>query len=129
HRAAFTGFDRDGDGFLNGYEVQFIFSAPSLAALLQNGFYAPNPNSLPTLDKLDTDADRRVSFDEYLAYYAATARHAVRAFPPFPEDPFSARTTEALFAFLDRNKDGKLARDEVEAVEGMLATRDADEDE
>ena len=128
-RQAFKGFDRDGDGFLNGYETQYIFSDLSLAQLLQSAYYAPNPTNLPTLDKLDLDRDRRVSFDEFAAYYKTAANRAVQAFPPLAEAPFNAETTEALFKLMDQNGDGKLTRSEVLAVEQLLASKDADEDE
>ena len=126
---AFRGFDRDRDGSLNGFEVQYIFSDLSLAQLVQTGFYAPNPANLPTLDKLDLDRDRRISFDEFAAYYRNAANRAMQAFPPADEAPANARTTEALFKLMDQNGDEKLTRDEVRAVEKLLATRDADEDE
>ena len=128
-RTAFKGFDRDGDGFLNGHEVQYIFSDLSLAQLVQTGYYAPNPANLPTLDKLDLDRDRRVSFDEFAAYYKNAAAKAVRALLPADDSPFNAQTTEALFKLMDQNGDGKLTKDEVMAVEKLLATKDADEDE
>ena len=128
-RAAFAGFDRDGDGFLNGHETQYIFSDASLAQLLQTAYYAPNPANAPTLDKLDIDRDRRVSFDEFAAYYKTAANNAVRAFPPTDESPFNVQTTEALFKLMDRNGDGKLTKEEVLSVEKLLATKDVDEDE
>ncbi len=128
-RTIFKGFDRDGDGFLNGFEVQYIFSDSTLANLLQNGFYTPSPTNLPTLEKIDTNSDRRVSVNEVAAYYKKAAAQAMRAFPPFAENPANAQATEALFKLFDADADGKLTRTEVEAVENLLATRDADEDE
>ena len=128
-RAAFAGFDRDGDGFLNGHETQYIFSDASLAQLLQTAYYAPNPANAPTLDKLDIDRDRRVSFDEFAAYYKTAANNAVRAFPPTDESPSNVQTTEALFKLMDQNGDGKLTKEEVLSVEKLLATKDVDEDE
>jgi Ca2+-binding EF-hand superfamily protein len=128
-RNAFAHFDRDGDGFLNGYEVQNAFSATGLAALLQSGFPTPAPQDLPTLDRLDTDGDRRVSFEEFAAYYRPAAAQVLRSQPPIAENPFGAQVTEALFKLLDKNGDGKLTRDEVADVERLLLVRDADEDE
>ena len=128
-RTVLEGFDRDGDGTLNGFEVQYVFSDASLASLMQNGFYTPNPTRLPTLDKLDTNSDRRVSVNELAAYYRSAAAQAMRAFPPFAENPANAQATESLFKLFDADNDGKLMRPEVEAVEELLATRDVDEDE
>jgi Ca2+-binding EF-hand superfamily protein len=128
-KIAYQGFDRDGDGTLNGYEVQYIFSDLSLGRLVQTGFYAPNPDNLPTLDKLDLDRDRQISFDEFAAYYTNAASRAIQAFPAADESPTNALTTEALFKLMDHNGDDKLTRDEVAAVEKLLASKDADEDE
>jgi Ca2+-binding EF-hand superfamily protein len=128
-KIAYQGFDRDGDGTLNGYEVQYIFSDLSLARLVQTGFYAPNPDNLPTLDKLDLDRDRHISFAEFAAYYTNASRRAIQAFPAADESPANAQTTEALFKMMDQNGDDKLTRHEVAAVEKLLASKDADEDE
>ncbi|MDB5306234.1 MAG: transaldolase/EF-hand protein [Gemmataceae bacterium] len=128
-RKVFDGFDRDGDGYLSAFEVQYVFTDGSLVNLMQSGVYAPDPTDPPTLDKLDADGDRRVSFDEFAAYYKKSAARAVQAFPPFNDNPASAQATEALFNLFDLNGDGKLTKAEVAAAETLLATRDADEDE
>ena len=128
-RVAFDHFDRDRDGYLNGHEVQFVFSDTGLAGMLQGGVYQPTPQDRPSLDRLDLDGDRLVSFDEFVAYYRKSAALALRGVPPVAENNFSAQLTENLFTLLDANKDGKLSRDEVKAFEGLLSSRDADEDE
>jgi Ca2+-binding EF-hand superfamily protein len=128
-RKAFDHFDRDGDGYLNGYEVQNAFSVGGLAALLQTGFPTPTPQDQPTLDRFDADGDRRVSFEEFAAYYRPAAAQVLRAQPPVAENPFGTQVTEALFKLLDKNGDGKLTHDEVADVERLLLVRDADEDE
>ncbi len=128
-RKAFDLFDRDGDDFLNGSEVQFIFQDAALTSMMVNGSYAPNPADLPTIDGLDTDGDRRVSFDEFVAYYKRSAAQVVRGFPPQTENESNAQATEGLFKLFDRNGDGKLTKDEVTAVEKLLPSLDADEDE
>lgn len=128
-RKAFKVFDRDGDGSLNGFEVQYIFSDRSLANLMANGFYAPDPTNLPTLERLDTDGDRQVSFEEFAAYYKRSTEQVIRPYPPIPENPTSTQATEAIFKLFDQDGDGKLTKAEVTAVERMLATHDEDEDE
>jgi Ca2+-binding EF-hand superfamily protein len=128
-RKAYKGFDRDGDGTLNGHEVQYIFSDAALAQLMQTAYYLPNPTNAPTLDKLDLDRDRRVSFDEFAAYYKMAVTRTIMAYPPADEVPFNAQTTEALFKLLDLNGDGKLTKAEVTGFEALLATKDSDEDE
>ena len=59
-KQAFDYFDRDKDGDLNGFETQNIFSDTGLVMMLQNGFYQPTPQDRPTLEKLDTDGDRKI---------------------------------------------------------------------
>ncbi|HJZ57786.1 MAG TPA: EF-hand domain-containing protein, partial [Gemmataceae bacterium] len=128
-KAAFDFFDRDGDGFLSGFEIRYAFSDTGLAQLLKNGTYTPYPQDMPTLERLDRDGDRRISFDEFAAYYRLSAAAVMQAQPPQAENSANVQVTEALFKLLDRNKDGKLTRDEVMAIEALIPTLDADEDE
>jgi len=126
---AFTYFDRDKDGMLNGFEVQNIFSDTGIVMMLQNGFYQPTPQDRPTLDKLDTNGDRKVSFNEFVTYYKSATAQVFRPQQPMAENPYNAATTEALFKLMDADGDGKLTKDEVKAIEKFVVTRDADEDE
>ncbi|MBA4188094.1 MAG: hypothetical protein C0467_08750 [Planctomycetaceae bacterium] len=128
-RNAYEYFDRDKDGFLNEKETQSIFSDMGVNVLLQNGFYQATPQDRPTLERLDSDRNGRVSFDEYLAYYLVSSANLVRPQPAVAENATGAAVTEALFKMLDANGDGKLTRDEVKAAEKLLVTKDADEDE
>ncbi|MFO0804856.1 MAG: EF-hand domain-containing protein [Gemmataceae bacterium] len=128
-RSTFKAFDRNGDGSLDEKETQYIFSDASLAQLLQTAYYYPNPANAATLAKLDTNGDGMVSFAEFAAYYKTAAAKLVQSFPPQDEAPFNAQTTEALFKLMDANGDGKLTRAEVDGVQNLLATKDADEDE
>ena len=128
-RGAFGQFDRNKDGFLDSREVQNIFSDTGLTQLLQNGFYQPTPQDRPTIDRLDRDGDGKVSFAEYLAYYQRSTALVFRTQPVLPENPTGAAVTAALFKLMDTDKDGKLTKKEVKAIEHLLATRDSDEDE
>ncbi|HUR53780.1 MAG TPA: EF-hand domain-containing protein, partial [Gemmataceae bacterium] len=128
-RGAFDHFDRDKDGTLNGVEVPRIFSDTGLSVMMQNGFYQVTPQDRPSLDRLDTDGDRRVSFDEFAAYYVKASAQVLRGVPPFAENQFGAQLTESLFKLMDANGDGKLTRDEVKRVETLLSSLDGDEDE
>ncbi|MFO0800782.1 MAG: hypothetical protein U0804_25225 [Gemmataceae bacterium] len=128
-KAVFGAFDRDRDGTLDATELKRMFTDTSAAGLLQNGFYSPFPNDLPTLAWVDADGDGRVSFAEFAGYYRQAAAAASQAFPPPPENPQNAAATEGLFALLDADKDGKLTRAEVAAAERLVVTRDTDEDE
>jgi Ca2+-binding EF-hand superfamily protein len=128
-RASFEFFDRDRDGFLNEKEVQNILSDTGIVQMLQNGFYQPTPQDRPNVERLDLDRDGRVSFGEYAAYYKTATTQIFREQPATPENPFNAATTESLFKLMDANGDGKLTRDEVRAMEKLVASHDSDEDE
>ena len=121
--------DRDGDGFLSEKELKYAFSDQGMVQLLANGFYNPGVPSGVTLARLDRDGDGKVSFEEFVAYYRLTRTQVLRAQPVQPDANNNAAVTEALFKLLDANGDGKLTKDEVRAVEKLIATRDEDEDE
>lgn len=126
---AFNFFDRDGDGFLNEKEVGYAFTDRGLVQLLQNGLYQPTAANAPTLALFDKDSDGKVSFEEFVAAYPESTAQLIRALPVQPDNAQNVAVTEALFKLMDADTDGKLTRDEVRAVEKLLATRDADEDE
>ncbi|VTU01890.1 probable calmodulin : Uncharacterized protein OS=Singulisphaera acidiphila (strain ATCC BAA-1392 / DSM 18658 / VKM B-2454 / MOB10) GN=Sinac_3969 PE=4 SV=1: EF-hand_7: EF-hand_5: EF-hand_5: EF-hand_5: EF-hand_5 [Gemmataceae bacterium] len=128
-RAAFEFFDRDKDGSLSEKEAGLVFSDTGLNQVLQGGFFQPTGQDRPTLARLDTDKDGKVSVEEYLAYYKVSAAGLSRPQPPQPDYTNGGAVTEAIFKLLDANGDGKLTKDEVKGSEKLLATLDADEDE
>jgi Ca2+-binding EF-hand superfamily protein len=128
-RKTFDYFDRDKDGYLNADEVQNIFSDQGLVMMLQNGFYQPTPQDRPTIERLDLNGDRKVSFEEFVIYYKKASAQVLRASPPLAENPTAAAATEALFKLLDTNNDGKLTREEIKAAEKLIPLLDTDEDD
>jgi Ca2+-binding EF-hand superfamily protein len=128
-RKAFDFCDRDGDGSLDAKEVGYVFSDQGMNQLLANGFYQPGTTAPPTPAQMDKDGDGKVSFDEFVAYYRLTGAQVLRAQPIQPEANNSTAVTEALFQLMDADGDGKLTKGEVRAVEKLVASRDADEDE
>jgi Ca2+-binding EF-hand superfamily protein len=128
-KTVFAAFDRDRDGYLNAVEMRRVFSDTSAASLLQNGFYTPFPNDLPTVAWLDADRDGKVSFAEFAGYYRQAAVAAAQTSLPQPENAQNSAATEELFKLIDRDKDGKLSRAEVAAAETWVVARDTDEDE
>src|SRR5205823_14707941 len=78
---------------------------------------------------LDRDGDGRASFDEFAAFYAPSADRTIAAQPNPLRDVYADNLTDELFKLFDTDKDGKLSRAELTAVEKLFATLDADEDE
>ena len=129
-RGYFDFLDRDGNGVLNRYEAEFAFSQKGVAQMLQTGFAYQRPDDAArAFAELDADADGRVVFDEFAAYYAPTAGQVISATPSPSRDPYADGLTDELFKQFDTDKDGKLSRAELTAVEGLFGTLDADEDE
>ena len=129
-RGYFDFLDRDGNGSLNRYEAEFAFSQMGVAQMLQTGFAYQRPDDAArAFADLDMDVDGRVAFDEFAAYYAATASKVISATPSPTRDPYADSLTDELFKSFDTDKDGKLSRAELTAVEGLFNTLDVDEDE
>lgn len=128
-RKMFAHFDRDGDGALNGFEVQNIFSDTGMVRMLQNGVYQPVPQDRPSLERLDLDGDRKVSPGEMLQYYKTATRQMLQSQQAQTENPYNASTTEAIYKLIDANGDSRITGDEVRALEKLVASLDTDEDE
>lgn len=129
-RRYFDFLDRNGDGYLSRQEAEFAFSREGVARMIQTGFAYQRPDDAAKMfAELDQDADGRVSFDEFAAYYTPAAARVVSATPNPVRDTYADGLTDELFKLFDTNKDGKLSRAELDAVEKLFATLDADEDE
>lgn len=129
-RGYFDFLDRDGNGALNRYEAEFAFTQMGVAQMLQTGFAYQRPDDAArAFADLDLDVDGRVGFDEFAAYYAPTAGKVISATPSPTRDAYADTLTDELFKRFDADKDGKLSRPELTAVEGLFGTLDVDEDE
>lgn len=126
----FDFLDRDGDGYLNAFEADFIFSNRSLQQMLQNGQAVINPTEAGrALSDIDRDGDGKISFDEFVAYYAPATSRLMQVQPNVNRDTFAESLTDELFNLLDRDKDGKLSKFELAEMEKLLPLLDQNEDE
>jgi len=129
-RQYFEFLDRDGDGTLNRHEAEFAFTNAGVAQMLQSGFAYQRPDDAARMfADLDRDGDGRVSFDEFAAFYSQSAGRVISAQQNPARDVYADGLTDELFKLIDTDKDGKLSRAELRAVEKVFATLDADEDE
>jgi Ca2+-binding EF-hand superfamily protein len=127
-RRLFEFLDADGDGVLSPTEAQH---APSLGQLqLQiRGATALEPEPAPDYRDLAGSADGQVTLANFKAFYRRAGVGPLQLEwgwrPPDSRDI----PTEALFHYLDRDKDGKLSRAELEAATTVLAKLDVNDDE
>jgi Ca2+-binding EF-hand superfamily protein len=129
-RKLFDFFDRDGDGVLNPYEAEYVFSNRGVQQMIALGNAMPGfTDPSRSLADFDKDGDGKISFDEFLAYYNTSAEKLVSLRPNPFRDAYAETNTEELFKLLDANKDGKLSKEELAGAELLLRSRDLDEDE
>jgi len=132
----FAYLDRNNNKTLDKNEAA---RAPSAQQMLQ--FFGGNlfglvtrGNNLASVPFTDFDEDRdgRVTFEEFLAYYAKNGAGPLvlgasnNVFAPSGVEDLLA---DAVFNILDTDKDGKLSKKEVEAAEQTLLKYDADDNE
>src|SRR5436190_17335239 len=110
---------------LNSFEADFIFSRRSVQQLLAGGqsFGFPREPGR-TIADFDRDGDGKVSFAEFVAYYAPLAANLVRAQPSQNRDPNADVLTDEIFKLLDRDKDGKLSKAELAEAERLVPLYD-----
>jgi Ca2+-binding EF-hand superfamily protein len=125
----FAFFDRDGDGVLDKEEAARVLTPMQLQGLFQgNTFLFRDPRG-PSEHGLDLDEDGKVSKAEFVAYYRRNDAGPVALpggyFNPVASDALS----DALFALLDTDHDGRLSAAELAAAPRVLGPLDVDDDE
>jgi Ca2+-binding EF-hand superfamily protein len=139
----FAYLDVNGDGVLNKQEAE---RAPAVNQLVNfYGAFNQSAGSEPKMEALDSDKDGKVSRSELSTYYRkngfrpfqfqldmtpppASAAMALYMGGARPDPEVTALST-AIFALLDRDKDGKLTQKELDAAPMVLLARDENEDE
>jgi Ca2+-binding EF-hand superfamily protein len=145
-RSQFEFYDRDGDGVLSRVEAGRVPNPQTLSQGQFGGFgrVVAAGKAADMMKELDADGDGAVSLEEFVAYYRKYAGGAFRTQAGSPQQ-FGAQVVivngfqqggqrpgtagDVLFALLDRNKDGKLAADELKHAERLSAKLDTDGDE
>ncbi len=125
----FDYLDRDGDGKLSGQEIQY---APRDQAMLQmmrqGGFFQQAKNNPLAMADFNKDANDKLALDDFCRYYERQRAGAVQVVASAANNVISP-VSDALFKLLDRNRDGKLSRAELEDAANVLLKLDGDDDE
>lgn len=122
----FAFHDRNNDGVLDATEVARLIRLPMYPnQLLFNGRRANAPVSMA---EVDADKNGKVTREELRAFFRKTGFSAVSASVQ-PQNQAAQQLTDALYKHLDKNKDGRLSRNELADAPQVLAALDVDEDE
>jgi Ca2+-binding EF-hand superfamily protein len=124
----FADLDRDGDGFLSKAEAARAPAPDFLQSFLHGTLNLEAAAQAVPFDKLDADGNGRVSRREFAAYYRRLPFDRPRVVV-VPDRGKQAALTDALFRLLDRDRDGKLSKDELRAAAASLRKVDLNEDE
>ncbi len=128
----FNYLDRNGDGVLGRTEAARAPSGTQFQQMRQFGYTygIGGAATYATFDELDTDEDEEVTYEEFRAYYRRTGAGGLQIYQsPAGRAATADPLTDRLFTLLDKNKDGKLSKEELDAAEKVLRPFDEDDNE
>jgi Ca2+-binding EF-hand superfamily protein len=127
----FAYLDRDGDGVLNRDEASRAPSGQQFQQMRQLGYTygIGGAATYATWAELDADEDDEVTFEEFSNYYRRTGAGGLQITQTGGRAATADPLTETLFRLLDKNKDGKLSKAELDAAEKVLRPFDEDDNE
>jgi Ca2+-binding EF-hand superfamily protein len=121
--------DANGDGTLSKEEAAHVPTVQLMRTHYTGviGIF-DNPGYVAPFAELDANKDGKVTLDEFKAYYKKTGFGSFQLRGAAGQGK-SGLMTETLFKYLDKNKDGKLSKEELAAAPEVLHRLDIDEDE
>ncbi len=121
--------DVNGDGSLSKEEAAHVPTVQLMRTHYSGviGIFE-NPGNMAPFAELDANKDGKVTLDEFKAYYKKTGFGSFQL-RGAPGQGKSGVLTDTLFKYLDKNKDGKLSKEELSDAPDVLHRLDIDEDE
>jgi Ca2+-binding EF-hand superfamily protein len=123
----FVWFDKDGDGFLSSKEAARLPHPNSMQNMLNGGIGGGN-QTVPFV-QVDTNKDGKVSKEEFRDYYKKNGFSPLRFSNSNYQATQSKQTNDAIYKRLGLEPTGKLTKEKLARLPGLLFGLDENEDE
>ena len=125
----FAFLDTDRDGKLNSQEVAGGPKAATLTQALRNGAFFNQPMGSLTLADLKKGPQETATLEDFLLYFQRNNVQGLQVTPSFRGAQFADQPGAVLLKVLDRDKDGRLSREELSGALEAVRKFDLDDDE